>query len=89
MGKQLGQVTYSQEIGRTSSAFALAWWNYSPRSITPPRFNGRFYVPLRFGANWGTSIFEGRGNRGSDGESNPQHSDHESNTLTTTPRRPL
>jgi hypothetical protein len=36
----------------TSSAFALAWRNYSPRSITP-RFCERFCVPLRLGANWG------------------------------------
>jgi hypothetical protein len=34
-----------------SSAFALAWRNYSPRSITPPRFYERFCV--RLGANWG------------------------------------
>jgi hypothetical protein len=33
--------------------FALAWKNYSPRSITPPRFYERFCVPLRLGANWG------------------------------------
>jgi hypothetical protein len=42
----------------SSSAFALAWRNYSPRkeypkSITPPRFYKRFCVPLRLGANWG------------------------------------
>jgi hypothetical protein len=36
----------------SSSAFALAWWNYSARSITPPRFYERFCVPLRLGANW-------------------------------------
>jgi hypothetical protein len=40
----------------SSSAFALAWRNYSPRSITPPRFYERVCVPLpwlRLGANWG------------------------------------
>jgi hypothetical protein len=46
----------------SSSAFALAWRNYSPRSITPPRFNERFCVPLRLGANWGhwpsASVFD-------------------------------
>jgi hypothetical protein len=36
-----------------SSAFALAWRNYSPRSITP-RFYECFCVPLQLGANnWG------------------------------------
>jgi hypothetical protein len=37
----------------SSSASALAWRNYSPRRITPPRFYERFCVPLRLGANWG------------------------------------
>jgi hypothetical protein len=46
----------------SSSAFALAWRNYSPRSITPPRFYERFCMPLRLGANQGywpsDSIFD-------------------------------
>jgi hypothetical protein len=33
--------------------FALAWRNYSPRSITPPKVLWAFCVPLRLGANWG------------------------------------
>jgi hypothetical protein len=37
----------------SSSVFALAWRNCSPRSITPLRFYERFCVPLRLGANWG------------------------------------
>jgi hypothetical protein len=37
----------------SSSAFALAWRNHSPRSITPPRFYELLCVPLRLGANWG------------------------------------
>jgi hypothetical protein len=37
----------------SSSAFALAWRNYSPRSITPPMFYEHFCVPLWLGANWG------------------------------------
>jgi hypothetical protein len=40
-------------LSSSSSAFALAWRNYSPRSITPPRFYEHFCVPLRLGANWG------------------------------------
>jgi hypothetical protein len=46
----------------SSSAFALAWRNYSPRSITPPWFYERFCVPLRLGINWGywpsNSVFD-------------------------------
>jgi hypothetical protein len=46
----------------SSSAFALAWRNYSPSSITPPKFYERFSMPLRLGANWGywpiDSIFD-------------------------------
>jgi hypothetical protein len=50
----------------SSSAFAFAWRNYSPKSITHPRFYERFCMPLRLGANWGywpsDSVFdEGRG----------------------------
>jgi hypothetical protein len=37
----------------SSSAFVLAWRNYSPRSITPPRFYEHFCVPQRLGTNWG------------------------------------
>jgi hypothetical protein len=46
-GGHLGKSTSS------SSAFTLAWRNYSPWSITPPRFYEHFCVPLRLDANWG------------------------------------
>jgi hypothetical protein len=42
----------SSSSSSSSSAFALAWRNYSPRSITPPRFYEHYCVPLRLGANW-------------------------------------
>jgi hypothetical protein len=48
-----GFPTSGHDQAESSSAFALAWRNYSPRSITPPRFYEHFCVPLRLGANWG------------------------------------
>jgi hypothetical protein len=44
---------FSGEGSSSSSVFALAWRNYSPRSITPPSLYERFCVPLWLGANWG------------------------------------
>jgi hypothetical protein len=51
----LPMITQLNDFSDTSSpsAFALAGRNYSPRSITPPRFNERVCVPLRLGVNWG------------------------------------
>jgi hypothetical protein len=59
------EVPLSKVTLSSSSAFALTWRNYFPRSITPSRFYERVCVPLRLGANWGywpsDSVFDQRG----------------------------